>query len=81
MAVSQEVEGLVTFVRDDSKEPLQLFLGEELHLPGATTRFGFWCWFGGRHISDRITVLSDLGKSTVCKHAENRLPQASHFLS
>jgi hypothetical protein len=56
----------------------EVFLGEELHFAGAAAGLRFTV-FGGRHRSDRITLLSDLGKWALRKYAKNRPALARHF--
>jgi hypothetical protein len=80
VAVGQQEEGLIALVLNDGQEALEFLLREKLHPAGAAPRVGYEWFLWGSHILDRITVLSDFGKSRVYKYAQNRPLQVSHFL-
>jgi hypothetical protein len=52
----QQEERLITLVRDDGQETRELLLSEEVDLAQAAPAFGGRS-VGGRHTSDRITVM------------------------
>jgi hypothetical protein len=70
--VGEEEEDLVAFVLDHGKKVLQFLLREELHRAGASSGLGFEWFPWNRHTSNRITVLSDVGKSRQHNYTENR---------